>query len=85
MRPGETPDKLELLQLIDILVDGRYLKDQHDSLLQFRGSRNQRILDVPRSLAAGRPVVWAKLHDQERDIPEMYLKDREAGEGAQAS
>ena len=29
--------------------------------------------------AAGRPVVWAKLHDQERDIPEMYLKDREAG------
>ena len=40
---------------------------------------------VPRSLAAGRPVVWAKLHDQERDIPEMYLKDREAGEGAQAS
>ncbi|KAB7121776.1 anaerobic ribonucleoside-triphosphate reductase activating protein, partial [Bifidobacterium longum] len=50
-----------------------------------RGSRNQRILDVPRSLAAGRPVVWAKLHDQERDIPEMYLKDREAGEGAQAS
>ena len=58
MRPGETPDKLELLQLIDILVDGRYLKDQHDSLLQFRGSRNQRILDVPRSLAAGRPVVW---------------------------
>ena len=35
--------------------------------------------------AAGRPVVWAKLHDQERDIPEMYLKDREAGEGAQAS
>ena len=85
MRPGETPDKLELLQLIDILVDGRYLKDQHDSLLQFRGSRNQRILDVPRSLAAGRPVVWAKLHDQERDIPEMYLKDREVGEGAQAS
>ena len=37
MRPGETPDKLELLHLIDILVDGRYLKDQKDSLLQFRG------------------------------------------------
>ena len=42
MRPGETPDKLELLHLIDILVDGRYLRDQKDSLLQFRGSRNQR-------------------------------------------
>ena len=52
MRPGETPDKLELLHLIDILVDGRYLRDQKDSLLQFRGSRNQRILDVPKSLEA---------------------------------
>lgn len=80
MRPGETPDKLELLHLIDILVDGRYLRDQKDSLLQFRGSRNQRILDVPKSLEAGEPVIWAKLHDQERDIPEIYLKDREAGE-----
>lgn len=35
--------------------------------------------------AAGEPVIWAKLHDQERDIPEIYLKDREAGEGQQAS
>lgn len=85
MRPGETPDKLELLRLIDILVDGRYIRSQHDSLLQFRGSRNQRILDVPASLTAGRPILWARLHDQERDIPEMYLKDRAAGEGAQAS
>ncbi|MBT1180230.1 anaerobic ribonucleoside-triphosphate reductase activating protein [Bifidobacterium vespertilionis] len=85
MRAGETPDKRELLGLIDILVDGRYLKDRHDSLLQFRGSSNQRILDVPASLAAGRPVVWSKLHDQERDVPEIYLKDRVAGESRQAS
>lgn len=85
MRPGETPDKRELLELIDILVDGRYLKDQHDSLLQFRGSRNQRILDVPKSLEAGEPVIWGKLHDQERQVSEIYLKDRGAGEGAQAS
>lgn len=85
MRPGETPDKRELLGLVDILVDGRYLKDRHDSLLQFRGSSNQRILDVPASLAAGKPVIWAKLHDQERDVPEIYLKDRVAGESQQAS
>lgn len=84
-RPGETPDKLELLELLDVLVDGRYLKTMHDSLLQFRGSANQRILDVPASLAAGKPVIWPKLHDQERDIPEIYLKDREASEGCQAS
>ena len=85
MRDGETPDKRELLDLIDILVDGRYIKELHDSLLQFRGSRNQRILDVPRSLDSGAPVIWAKLHDQERFIPETYLKDRASGEGRQAS
>ena len=85
MRPGETPDKRELLELIDVLVDGRFIRTLKDSLLQFRGSSNQRILDVPRSLASGKPVIWAKLHDQERDIPEIYLKDREAGEGQQAS
>ena len=85
MRPRETPDKLELLRMIDVLVDGRYIHSLHDSLLQFRGSRNQRILDVPTSLEAGKPVIWARLHDQERQIPEMYLKDRAAGEDAQAS
>lgn len=53
MRPGETPDKRELLELIDVLVDGRFIRTLKDSLLQFRGSSNQRILDVPKSLAAG--------------------------------
>ena len=33
MREGESPDKRELLEQIDILVDGRYIKDLHDSLL----------------------------------------------------
>lgn len=50
MRPGETPDKRELLELIDVLVDGRFIRTLKDSLLQFRGSSNQRILDVPRVL-----------------------------------
>ncbi|MEE1296792.1 MAG: anaerobic ribonucleoside-triphosphate reductase activating protein [Bifidobacterium sp.] len=81
MREGESPDKLELLREIDILVDGRYLKDQHDSLLQFRGSRNQRIIDVPASLERHQVVIWPKLHDQERFIPEIYGQERAAGEG----
>lgn len=82
MRPGETPDKRELLELIDILVDGRYIRTLHDSLLQFRGSSNQRILDVPKSLDQGKPVIWNKLHDQERFIPEIYGTERAAGEGS---
>ena len=82
MREGESPDKRELLKQIDILVDGRYIKDLHDSLLQFRGSSNQRIIDVPKSLESGQVVLWSKLHDQTRFIPEIYGKDRVAGEGA---
>ena len=82
MREGESPDKRELLEQIDILVDGRYIKDLHDSLLQFRGSSNQRIIDVPKSLESGQVVLWSKLHDQTRFIPEIYGKDRVAGEGA---
>ncbi|GAP02449.1 organic radical activating protein [Fructobacillus pseudoficulneus] len=57
----ETDDKLELLSLIDILVDGRFLEDQKDLTLQFRGSANQRIIDVPKSLASGDVVIWDKL------------------------
>ena len=82
MREGESSDKRELLEQIDILVDGRYIKDLHDSLLQFRGSSNQRIIDVPKSLESGQVVLWSKLHDQTRFIPEIYGKDRVAGEGA---
>ena len=48
----------ELLGLLDVLVDGRFVQAEHDISLRFRGSRNQRLLDVPKSLAAGEPVWW---------------------------
>ena len=59
----ETPDKLELLSLIDILVDGRYDKSKRNLMLQFRGSSNQRIIDVQKSLKEGKVVIWDKLND----------------------
>ncbi len=80
-RPGETPDKAELLSLVDVLVDGRFIQGMKDTLLQFRGSANQRIIDVPASLESGEIVIWSKLHDLERHIPEIYAKERLAGEG----
>ena len=49
-------DQKELLQAIDILIDGPYLQSQRSLELVFRGSKNQRILDVPKSLAAGKAV-----------------------------
>ncbi|GEL16026.1 anaerobic ribonucleoside-triphosphate reductase activating protein [Pediococcus cellicola] len=57
----DSDDKLEMLSLIDILVDGRFLEAQKDLTLQFRGSANQRIIDVPKSLATKQVVIWDKL------------------------
>lgn len=48
----------ELLSLLDVLVDGEFVEAKHDISLRFRGSSNQRLLDVKKTLAAGQPVWW---------------------------
>ena len=52
------PRQRALLQLIDVLVDGPFLKACKDSDLVFRGSSNQRIIDVQRSLQESRIVLY---------------------------
>ena len=52
----EDPVKRELLAFVDTLVDGPFLLAERDLSLRFRGSKNQRILDVQASLQAGTPV-----------------------------
>ena len=49
-------DQKKLLGAIDVLIDGPFLQAEKSLEIAFRGSRNQRILDVPRSLAAGKAV-----------------------------
>lgn len=48
----------EMLGLIDVLVDGEFLIDEKDISLRFRGSRNQRIIDMNRTRQAGHVVLW---------------------------
>lgn len=57
----ESRDKLELLSYLDILVDGRFLLNKKDLTLQFRGSSNQRIINVPQSLKKQKIIIWSKL------------------------
>jgi len=48
----------ELLSFTDVLIDGRFEIDKKSMDLRFRGSRNQRAIDVPASLAAGSVVLY---------------------------
>ena len=51
-------DQRELLEHVDVLVDGPYVERLRDTDLLFRGSSNQRLIDVPKSLYAGEVVLW---------------------------
>lgn len=55
----ECPDARPLLETLDLLVDGPFVEAQRDISLRFRGSANQRVLDVPASLAQNAPV-WCE-------------------------
>lgn len=51
------PETKELLSCIDVLVDGPFIEAYKDLNLKFKGSQNQRTIDVPKSLAAGEVLL----------------------------
>lgn len=49
----------DLLGLVDVLVDGRYLEEEKSLGLRFRGSKNQRVIDMNETRKQGKIIIWA--------------------------
>ena len=58
MLSGRIGDLSEYLSYLDVLVDGPFVQEKKNLSLRFRGSENQRIIDMKASLAAGRTILW---------------------------
>lgn len=48
----------DILQYIDVLIDGEFIQDKYDISLKWRGSSNQRVIDVKKSLQAGKVILY---------------------------
>lgn len=54
----EDRKRSEIISNVDVLVDGEYIDEQKDLTLKFRGSKNQRVIDVKQSLAQNKMVLY---------------------------
>ena len=52
------PELMTVMRHIDVLVDSPFILAKRDTTLRFRGSHNQRLIDVPASLGSGKMVNW---------------------------
>ena len=59
-KAGDEETIRRMLACIDVLVDGRFIEARKDLSLRFRGSANQRILNVPATLSEGSPVLMTE-------------------------
>lgn len=50
----------EIVKMTDILVDGRYIHEQKDMNLKFKGSKNQRVIDVKKSIKQGKVIIYCE-------------------------
>lgn len=54
----QDPNHLEMLKKMDVLVDGKFDRTKRDLSLLYKGSSNQRVIDVAKSLERGRVIIW---------------------------
>ena len=62
----------ELLTLIDVLVDGKFVEELKNSALLFRGSSNQSIIDVQKSLEQGHTVILSGKWERKMGSGDIY-------------
>lgn len=55
---SQLPYTLDLIRLLDVLVDGRFILAQKNPSLRFKGSANQRLIDIPKSLDQNAVILW---------------------------
>lgn len=65
---GRLGDTREYLSYLDVLVDGPFVEAKKNLSLRFRGSENQRLIDVPASLAAGEIILWQDWQNQGKGL-----------------
>lgn len=65
---GRLGDCGEYLSYLDVLVDGPFIEAKKNLSLRFRGSENQRLIDVPASLAAGEIVLWSDWQGEKKGL-----------------
>lgn len=69
--PGKLGDPevtREFLSYLDVLVDGPFVEQKKDLTLRFRGSSNQRLIDIPASLRQGTVVLWRDWQGESRGM-----------------
>lgn len=67
-RLGDQEITKEYLSYLDVLVDGPFVQAKKNLNLRFRGSENQRLIDVRASLAAGEVVLWQDWQGEKRGM-----------------
>lgn len=65
---GKLGDTREYLSYLDVLVDGPFIEAEKNLSLRFRGSANQRLIDVQKSLAAGKIIAWEDWQGEKRGM-----------------